>query len=515
MTQQQLTRQTRKVRLRFLLPQEGSWGPPDWTGWREWLPAPPRGRGRTGGGGHQVGRGSTARKPLEAAPTLVDEDGPVVWTCPGCDTPHYNPAVVRCRKDGCKRLREGGTVQEPPAPWSLSLGVGNIRKPRKLPRGACRKCGALGHNATECGATSSAQSSEEEEVLLSQEVAAPKHANQEQHQDVAMTAADAAPTPPPGLAGSAASTTPKAAEGSVQDTADRSGRRVYLTPSGPEAVQRAGGGPIPPTIRTKREQLLAMGLSADFVQHAVEELLTAHEATEVQPVDLVSLSHAELGTRYTSLQARLKKASLQVEKAERGLQLTHMAQQYWERAATSAKEHLTTKKEDRDRAQEALTEVADMIGKKEGSRPATAEELEAVGATTQTLREYSSQLLQPDAYEALETEYTRYTKSEADEGRVPDTAAKFFMRELITKFQNKINEAEQARSTSRSDAGASLSRGRPEPRAGTREREHAPNADDEPPAKGARKGGGAKAAAVEVAVPEEVPPSGDAPAQRH
>ena len=250
-----------------------------------------------------------------------------------------------------------------------------------------------------------------------------------------------------------------------------------------------------------------MGLSADVVQHAVDELLRARDAMEDQPVDLVSLSHAELGTRYTSLQARLKKANLQVYKAEHGLQLNQMAQQYWTRAAASAEEHLTTKKEERDRAREALAEVATMIGKKEGSQPAAAEEPEDVETTTQALREYSSQLLQPDAYEALETEYTRYTKSEADEGRVPDAAAKFFMRELITKFQNKINEAEQARATSRGDAGANQSKGRPEPRAGTREREHALGAEEGPAPKGAKKGGGAKAATAGVVGPEKVPPS--------
>ena len=512
MTQQQQTRPTRTVRLRDFFPEEGRWGPPDHTGWREWLPAPPRGRGRAGGRGRTVGRGSTDRKPLGAAPAPVDEAGPVIWVCPGCDTPHHNPAVVRCRKYGCKHLREGGTVQEPPAPWSPSLGVGDIRQPRKFPRGACRKCGALGHTAAECGATSNAQSSEEEEVLMSQEIATPRHASQNTPKEATMAAAEAGPLPrpkppTPGLAGRAAPATPKAAEGPGPDSTDRSARRVCIAPSCPEAAQHAGDTRLPPAIRTKREQLIAMGLSADVVQHAVEELMAARDATEDQPVDLGSLSHAELGTRYTSLQARLKKANLQVEKAEYGLQLNQMAQQYWTRAAASAEEHLVTKKADRDRAQEALAEIANMIGKKEGSKPVAADVPEDVESTTQALREYSSQLLQPDAYEALETEYTRYTKNEADEGRVPDTAAKFFMRELITKFQNKINEAEHARATSRGEAGTSQGKGRPEPRAGTREREHALGAEDEPAAKGAKKGGGAKAAAAEVAVPGEVPPA--------
>ena len=250
-----------------------------------------------------------------------------------------------------------------------------------------------------------------------------------------------------------------------------------------------------------------MGLSADVVQHAVDELLRARDAMEDQPVDLVSLSHAELGTRYTSLQARLKKANLQVYKAEHGLQLNQMAQQYWTRAAASAEEHLTTKKEERDRAREALAEVATMIGKKEGSQPEAAEEPEDVVTTTQALREYSSHLLQPDAYAALETEYTRYSKSEVDEGRVPDAAEKFFMRELITRFQNKINEAEQARVTSRGDADASQGKGCPEPRGGTKEREHALGAEESLAAKGAKKGGGAKVMTAGAARPEAAQPS--------
>ena len=106
----------------------------------------------------------------------------------------------------------------------------------------------------------------------------------------------------------------------------------------------------------------------------------------------------------------------------------------------------------------------------------------------------------------LEAETLPLAKSEADGGRVPNAAAKFFMRELITKFQNKIDEAEQARAASRGDAGAGQGKGRPEARAATREREPAPAAEESPAAKGEKKGGGAKAATAGVAGPEEVPP---------